>query len=202
MIEVKYNDAVIASLEAGQSATLQCNGKKMVGDVVVTAPKPVDNPLPIEIASADEMTALLSTAEVGAVYKYTGETTDTYENGGLYVVEEVAVAEYTVTVSLTNPSGSYFFYSCKIYNDYTDNNGRLSPSGDKVGEITSATGSIDVKTNTGKLYIDFVAEGVFALGTTSTTGDITSINDSYGMGVALIVSSDGTATIDGNDYDD
>lgn len=88
MIEVKYNDAVIASLEAGQSATLQCNGKKMVGDVVVTAPKPVDNPLPIEIATADEMTALLSTAEVGAIYKYTGETTDTYENGALYVVEE------------------------------------------------------------------------------------------------------------------
>jgi hypothetical protein len=43
--------------------------------------------LPIEISTADEMTALLSTAEVGAIYKYTGETTDTYENGALYVVE-------------------------------------------------------------------------------------------------------------------
>lgn len=47
-----------------------------------------DSPLPIEVATADEMTALLETAEVGAIYKYTGETTDTYENGALYVVEE------------------------------------------------------------------------------------------------------------------
>lgn len=43
--------------------------------------------LPIEVATEDEMTALLSTAEVGSVYKYTG-TTGTYENGALYVVEE------------------------------------------------------------------------------------------------------------------
>lgn len=47
-----------------------------------------DSPLPTEVATEDEMTALLSTAEVGAIYKYTGETTDTYENGALYVVEE------------------------------------------------------------------------------------------------------------------
>lgn len=49
------------------------------------------SPLPIEISTEAEMTALLSTAEVGSVYKYTGETTDTYENGALYVVEEEAV---------------------------------------------------------------------------------------------------------------
>ncbi len=47
-----------------------------------------DSALPIEVATEAEMTALLSTAEVGAIYKYTGETTDTYENGALYVVEE------------------------------------------------------------------------------------------------------------------
>jgi hypothetical protein len=41
-----------------------------------------------EVSTEAEMTALLSTAEVGAIYKYTGETTDTYENGALYVVEE------------------------------------------------------------------------------------------------------------------
>lgn len=48
-----------------------------------------DSPLPIEIATADEMTALLETAEVGSVYKYMGETTDAYENGALYIVEAV-----------------------------------------------------------------------------------------------------------------
>lgn len=46
-----------------------------------------DSPLPIEISTEAEMTALLKTAEVGSVYKYTG-TTGTYENGALYVVEE------------------------------------------------------------------------------------------------------------------
>jgi hypothetical protein len=43
---------------------------------------------PIEVATEEEMNALLNTAGVGAIYKYTGETTDTYENGALYVVEE------------------------------------------------------------------------------------------------------------------
>lgn len=47
-----------------------------------------DSPLPIEIATETEMTALLETAEVGSVYKYTGTTTSKYENGALYVVEE------------------------------------------------------------------------------------------------------------------
>ena len=49
----------------------------------------VDSPLPIEIATEAEMTALLETAEVGSIYKYTG-TTGTYENGALYVVEAVS----------------------------------------------------------------------------------------------------------------
>lgn len=46
-----------------------------------------DNPLPIEVATEAEMNALLEAAEVGSVYKYTGET-GTYENGALYMVEE------------------------------------------------------------------------------------------------------------------
>ena len=46
-----------------------------------------DSPLPSEVATESEMTALLETAEVGSVYKYTG-TSGTYENGALYVVEE------------------------------------------------------------------------------------------------------------------
>lgn len=90
MVEVKYNNAVIASLEAGQTATLQCNGKKMVDDVIITAPEVVDNPLPIEVETEIQMNTLLllEETEVGAVYKYTGETTARYENGALYVVEE------------------------------------------------------------------------------------------------------------------
>ena len=46
-----------------------------------------DSALPIEVSTEAEMTALLTSGEVGGVYKYTGETTDTYENGALYVLE-------------------------------------------------------------------------------------------------------------------
>jgi hypothetical protein len=41
---------------------------------------------PIEISTEAEMTALLETAEIGSIYKYTGES-GTYENGALYQVE-------------------------------------------------------------------------------------------------------------------
>lgn len=46
--------------------------------------------MPVEISTEEEMTALLETAEVGSIYKYIGESTDMYENGGLYLVEVTA----------------------------------------------------------------------------------------------------------------
>lgn len=46
-----------------------------------------DSPLPIKVATEEEMTALLESAAVGSVYKYTG-TTGTYENGALYIITE------------------------------------------------------------------------------------------------------------------
>ena len=45
---------------------------------------------PIEVNSASEMDAVLENADentVGKVYRYTGETTDKYTNGELYIVE-------------------------------------------------------------------------------------------------------------------
>ena len=51
----------------------------------------VDSPLPIPTETEAEMTALLTNAtseSVGAVYKYTGNTTDTYEHGALYIIAE------------------------------------------------------------------------------------------------------------------
>lgn len=53
-------------------------------DIEVPTSGGADSPLPIEVSTADEMTALLNTAPVGAIYKYVGETTDTYENGTKY----------------------------------------------------------------------------------------------------------------------
>lgn len=130
MVEVKYNNAVIASLEAGQTATLQCIGKKMLGNVVVTAPEAVDNPLPIEITTEAEMNALLETAEVGSIYKYTG-TTGAYENGALYVIEEEAVNLISFTVSGT-PYQAEEGMTWEQWVNSTYNTGGLFTSGDRV----------------------------------------------------------------------
>ena len=142
-VTITYNENVIASLGAGQTATLQCNGKKMASDIIVTAPEVAepevtDSPLPIEVSTADEMTALLETAEVGAIYKYTGETTDTYENGALYVV---AKGGYKVSVTSTNER--VFVHDTEP----TDGSGTGA-----LGEVSSG-GTAEFLITTGKLYI-------------------------------------------------
>lgn len=91
-----------APIEFGKSVTQ--NGYYLAGEgyigmqnIHVNVP---DSPLPIEIATENEMTAILTNAtadSVGAVYKYTG-TTGTYENGALYVVEKEVPTGYTVTL--------------------------------------------------------------------------------------------------------
>lgn len=65
------------------------NGTHDVTDKASVTVAVEDKATPIEVSTEAEMTALLTSGEVGGVYKYTGETTDTYENGALYVLEEV-----------------------------------------------------------------------------------------------------------------
>jgi hypothetical protein len=60
------------------NGTYDVSGKKTV---IVDVVKPV------EIATADEMNALLTNPVAGAIYKYTGESTDVYEHNALYIVE-------------------------------------------------------------------------------------------------------------------
>ena len=85
-VTVEYNGLVIATIPNGKMATVSCNGKKMTTDVIIEVPTTTDSPLPTEVSTEAEMTALLESGEVGGVYKYTG-TTGTYENGALYVLE-------------------------------------------------------------------------------------------------------------------
>lgn len=87
--KITYNGKT-TELADGYIATLPCKDLKMETDVVIEAPEPAeisDSSLPIEVSTEAEMTALLTSGEVGGVYKYTG-TTGTYENGALYVLEE------------------------------------------------------------------------------------------------------------------
>lgn len=45
---------------------------------------------PVEISTETEMNAVLANAtgvSIGSVYKYVGPTTETYENGALYIIE-------------------------------------------------------------------------------------------------------------------
>ena len=49
------------------------------------------SPLPIEVRTEAEMTAILTnatSADIGAIYKYIGGTTLTYTNGELYIIAE------------------------------------------------------------------------------------------------------------------
>ena len=53
--------------------------------------------LPIEVLTESEMNALLTSGEVGGVYKYMGETTDTYEKDALYLLEQEETDELAGT---------------------------------------------------------------------------------------------------------
>jgi hypothetical protein len=90
--KITYNDFV-KEIASGQTLTLKCANEKMEHDLVIEAfgggkPETPNSPLPIEVSTEAEMNSLLETAEVGSIYKYMGESTDAYENGALYIVEE------------------------------------------------------------------------------------------------------------------
>lgn len=97
---VVYGESEIATLKAGKYIDLHTTDKRFESDLKVSiTAKDYDGSveiegkagfepsIPLEVSTESEMTALLDTAEVGSVYKYTGES-GTYENGALYVVEE------------------------------------------------------------------------------------------------------------------
>ena len=70
---------------------LTINDNNKVIDVTQYARVHISTAKPYNVVSASFMDNLLSSTitNIGDVYKYTGETTDTYENGALYILEEV-----------------------------------------------------------------------------------------------------------------
>lgn len=86
-VTIFYKGEEHTTLNCGEHITLHTKGNKMEDDLRVEATQigaRVDSPLAIEVSTADEMTALLETAPVGAIYKYVGTTTDKYEHGTKY----------------------------------------------------------------------------------------------------------------------
>ena len=85
-----YGGKTVTTLNGGEYVTIHTKGQKMEDDLRVEVARASggDSDKPPEIATEAEMTALLDTAEIGAVFKYTGATTAKYENGTHYIIEE------------------------------------------------------------------------------------------------------------------
>lgn len=111
---------------------------------------------------------------------------------------------YTVTVSLTNPSGVANFGQVVIYEAYDDD--PYGNFGTKLGTILSASGSTTI-TVPGSVYGIYVVFDGSWIGyapqyaTKSATGGVSYAN---GDGSVLIFSvfGDGTATVDGVDWEE
>ena len=108
---------------------------------------------------------------------------------------------YTVEVSLTNPAHAEHFSHCTI--DTALSNDLRGDSGEVLGQIDSPSSSTTVTVPPSAYGIIVNVDGVStSLGTTSATGGVTYITDD-GYGATLFqVTGDGTATLDGIDYDD
>ncbi len=65
------------------------NGKKVISRVICNTKVVVNDNTPLEIADPIEMEAVLIVENLGKIYKYVGETNETFTNGAIYqIVEE------------------------------------------------------------------------------------------------------------------
>lgn len=74
-----------------ENKILTKNGKVLVSDrkVLVTPTSNNIGGFPIELSTPEEMEAVLVAENIGKIYKYVGETNETFTNGNLYQVTEV-----------------------------------------------------------------------------------------------------------------
>lgn len=85
MASLEKNKKAIENLIAKANGTTDENDTDLTGAVnrLISG---YTKSKPKEISTEAEMNTLLTTAEVGSVYKYVG-TTGTYEKGALYMIE-------------------------------------------------------------------------------------------------------------------
>lgn len=74
-----------------QGVTLLTAGKYCAEDIAVTIDESLlgSSGSPIELSTPEEMEAVLVAENIGKIYKYVGETNETFTNGNLYQVTEV-----------------------------------------------------------------------------------------------------------------
>lgn len=109
-------------------------------------------------------------------------------------------AGYTVTVSLTNPVNSYGFSGCYIYELLSSD---PHDAGEQIGSITSANGSTQISLPSSAYGILVMPEGYsISDGTASGDGGVSYISGMAAFGVVFQVTDNGTATIDGINWDD
>ena len=151
MTKITYNSKT-TEVANGKIATLSCNGKKMTTDVVIEVPEAADSPLPTEVSTEAEMTALLTSGEVGGVYKYTG-TTGVYENGALYVLEESAsLISFTIdgTTYQAEEGMTWGEWMESDYNtdDYQDNGYAVNKGGNGSAYVANSSGTFVIPSDT------------------------------------------------------
>lgn len=111
-----------------------------------------------------------------------------------------AGTSYTVAISLTNPRYPEDFASCIIYGL---NGSSYADKGAQIGQIASPNGNATVTVSSSGIVVEFTGqEGAphIPANACTITGDITMLPD-YSNFVMFTVSSDGSITIDGVNYD-
>jgi hypothetical protein len=128
-IVIKYDNSDIATVNHGNTVILPAHNKKMKSNITVTIPNISvnDSAIPIEVLTEAEMNLLFDGGEVGGVYKYVGETTDTYEQGGLYQLRNkyiTFIIDDTLYVAEEDMKWYRWCESAYNFNNfYTDDNG-------------------------------------------------------------------------------
>lgn len=109
------------------------------------------------------------------------------------------VAEYTVTVSLTNPRSTAEFNECRIY---TYESTTAPYHGDLIDTIMDPAGSITVSVpgSAMGIVVEPIGAAVWYSGTPTCTGGVSYVRNDSGY-IIFEVTADGTAVIDGIDYD-
>ena len=179
-----YTDATMTPQSITSGSTDLNNVQMPVGSLVVYARTGAPMPSAVLVQGASLLTSY---------------TVRTLGSARIYQVLP-AQQDYTVQVSLTNPANAVCFIRGTIY---VASSNDLYASGDAIGQIDSPSSSVTVTVPSSAYGIIVWVNGPsVALGSASATGDVTYITDDGVSRTLFQVTGDGTATLDGIDYDD